>query len=44
MMSTAPEPRCAADTAGAVGGLGAIHPAKRFGLLATRQPATFRRA
>jgi len=38
------QPRCAADTAGAVGGLGAIYPAKRFGLLATRQPATFRRA
>jgi len=38
------QPRCAADTAGAVGGLGAIHPAKRFGLLATTQCATFRRS
>jgi len=24
-------------------GLGAIHPAKRYGLLATRQPPTFKR-
>jgi hypothetical protein len=29
------QPRCAADTAGAVRGLGAIYPAKRAGLLAT---------
>jgi len=43
-MLTAPEPRCAADAAGAVGGLGAIYPAKRFGLMATRQSATFRRS
>jgi len=43
-MLTAPEPRCAADTAGAVGGLGAIHPAKRVGLLVTRQRATSRRS
>jgi len=42
-MSGAPEPRCAADTAGAVRGLGAIHPAKRSGLLAARPTATFRR-
>jgi len=40
----AAQPRCAADTAGAVGGLGAIHPAKRFGLLVTRQRATSRRS
>jgi len=37
----APEPRCAADTAGAVRGLGAISPAKRAGLLTTRQCASF---
>jgi len=37
----APEPRRAADTAGAVCGLGAIHPAMRYGLLTTKQPATF---
>jgi len=43
MLDSAPEPRCAADTAGAVGGLGAIHPAKRSGLLASTQCATFRR-
>jgi len=42
LLFRAPEPRCAADTAGAVRGLGAIHPAKRFGLLAARHPATFR--
>jgi len=38
MSATTPyaaQPRCAADTAGAVGGLGAIHPAKRSGLLAS---------
>jgi len=40
----AAQPRCAADTAGAAGGLGAIYPAKRFGLLVTRQSATFSRA
>jgi len=40
----APEPGRAADTAGAVRGLGAIHPAKRYGLLAARQPATFSRS
>jgi len=39
----APEPGRAADTAGAARGLGAIHPAKRYGLLATQQPATFSR-
>jgi len=33
--------RRAADAAGAAPGLGAIHPAKRAGLLATSQPATF---
>jgi len=43
LINEAPEPRCAADTAGAVPGLGAIHPAHGYGLLATRQPATFRR-
>jgi len=32
----------AADAAGASPGLGAIHPAKRSGLLATWQCATFR--
>ena len=36
----AAQPGRAADTAGAVRGLGAIYPAKRYGLLATRQPAT----
>jgi len=39
----AAEPGRAADTAGAVRGLGAIHPPKRFGLLVTRQRATSRR-
>ena len=36
----APERRGATDTAGAVGGLGAIHPPHCYGLLATTQPAT----
>jgi len=44
MRHPAPEPRRAADTAGAVRGLGAIYPAKRSGLLATTQCATFSRA
>ena len=35
-----PTPR-AVDTAGAAPGLGAIYSAKRTGLLANRQPATF---
>ena len=35
------QPGRAADAAGAAHGLGAIHPAKRYGLLATRQRATF---
>ena len=39
----AAEPGRAADAAGASPGLGAIYPAKRAGLLATRQYATFRR-
>jgi len=38
----APEPGRAADAAGAAPGLGAIHPAMRYGLLATRQRATSR--
>jgi len=38
----AAQPRCAADAAGAARGLGAIYPAKRFGLLVTRQRATSR--
>jgi len=38
------QPGRAADTAGAVRGLGAIHPAKRAGLLATRRPPTSRRS
>ena len=40
-MIIAPEPGRAADAAGASRGLGAIHPAKRYGLLAARQCATF---
>jgi len=36
----APEPGRAADAAGASGGLGAIHPAIRYGLLTARQCAT----
>ena len=40
---SAPEPGRAADAAGASPGLGAIHPAKRSGLLATRSPPTFNR-
>jgi len=40
----APEPGRAADTAGAVRGLGAIYPAKRSGLLATQLCATVRRS
>jgi len=44
MIRTAPEPGRAADTAGAVRGLGAIYPAKRYGLLATQQPAPFSRS
>jgi len=36
----APEPGCAADTAGAARGLGAIYPAKRYGFAPHRQPAT----
>jgi len=43
LFDDAPEPGRAADTAGAVRGLGAIYPAKRYGLLATRQCATFSR-
>jgi len=42
--TSAVQPGCAADTAGAVRGLGAIYPAKRFGLLATPHPPTFRRS
>jgi len=38
----APEPGRAADAAGAASGLGAIYPAKRYGLLATQKCATFR--
>jgi len=36
----APEPGRAVDAAGASGGLGAIYPAKRYGLLASRHPPT----
>jgi len=39
----APEPGRAADAAGASRGLGAIHPAKRSGLLTNRHPPTSRR-
>jgi len=42
-MKLAAEPGRAADTAGAVRGLGAIHPAHCYGLLTTRHPATFSR-
>jgi len=42
-MFHAPEPGRAADAAGASPGLGAIYPAKRYGLLTTQQCATFRR-
>jgi len=40
-LKQAVQPRCAADTAGAVGGLGAIYPAKRAGLLVSQHPPTF---
>jgi len=39
----ASEPGRAADAAGAARGLGAIYPAKRYGLLATHHPPTFNR-
>jgi len=37
----APEPGRAADAAGAARGLGAIHPAKRYGFTLPQKPATF---